>query len=1008
MPRLSILSFSEQKKFDTPIDLSGEERKLYFRINNTINNFLAPIKTPMNRVIFLLMLYHFKVSKKFFPVHIFSLRDIKYASRQLILQNIGTEKCTLGSSTLQRYKTQILEYTGYQSFDQKAKKLIHSKAHKLAMQYTRPKVIFSDCVELLMEQRIEIPRYHAIRLVITDALQKYKNSLLQLLENNLSLETKEWLDKLTLLDNDSSISKLTSLKSFYQSVKPKEIKFNASDCAELQGMQDKLQPIFEKLPINSRGIEYFATIVMKSDIFRIRRRKDKDRYLHLISFIIYQHAKLHDILMDIWLKAIATFNSSSRREHRDKCYELRHQHDQQIQDYLKSLSVQNKGLRIMHSIHKTRISMERKYKKIGSVLDILFDTIEAVNGHLTVDKSQHSNSGYFDILEKKSRSLQAKLVPILKVLKFDNTKSDISENIKKAISSFQEKGGNLTTKPPMDFLAEEEKIEVMANGKLRMSLYKALLFRKITDCVKSGALNLQSSYKFKALDEYMIPKNEWEKNKDLILKQAGLEKFRNCNKILDELKTTLDNEYIRTNNNIINEINHHIRVADTNDYVLNTPAVEREDITLSDYLPPTRTVSIQEILSTVNNLSGFLKSFEYYKTTHNRQTTDELTIAGIMSLGYGMGNNDIATISKNMSPSALENTVNWCFTTDNIRNAIDEVLRLTESTGIPNLYVSKDDKIHTSSDGQKWKVMYDSLNAHYSFKYYGKDQGVTVASFIDKRHLLFYSTVMSSAIREAAYVIDGLMQNSVVKSDIHSTDTDGYSEVVFAVTHFLSIFSAPRIKGIKHQVLSMFSGYKSKYKAKKYNILPTHVVNTGNIENSYDEILRFIATIKLKRSTASQLLSRLNSYSTQHKLYQALKEFGKIIKSIFILKYLDDLRLRQSIEKQLSLVENNNKFSKAIAQENDYSFVQQTQEEQIMAESCRRLIKASIICWNCLYLYKRISEERQKNKRMDIIKNIQNCSLMIWKHVNLKGEYDFSDEKIRDKYGLKMDQFNEL
>ena len=56
----------------------------------------------------------------------------------------------------------------------------------------------------------------------------------------------------------------------------------------------------------------------------------------------------------------------------------------------------------------------------------------------------------------------------------------------------------------------------------------------------------------------------------------------------------------------------------------------------------------------------------------------------------------------------------------------------------------------------------------------------------------------------------------------------------------------------------------------------------------YDDILRFIATIKLKRSTALQLLLRLNSYSKQHKLYQALKEIGKIIKSRFILKYLNE------------------------------------------------------------------------------------------------------------------------
>ena len=45
--------------------------------------------------------------------------------------------------------------------------------------------------------------------------------------------------------------------------------------------------------------------------------------------------------------------------------------------------------------------------------------------------------------------------------------------------------------------------------------------------------------------------------------------------------------------------------------------------------------------------------------------------------------------------------------------------------------------------------------------------------------------VFSSAEKEAHYVIDGLMHNDVVKSDMHSTDTDGYSEVVFGVTHLL-------------------------------------------------------------------------------------------------------------------------------------------------------------------------------------------------------------------------------
>lgn len=54
-----------------------------------------------------------------------------------------------------------------------------------------------------------------------------------------------------------------------------------------------------------------------------------------------------------------------------------------------------------------------------------------------------------------------------------------------------------------------------------------------------------------------------------------------------------------------------------------------------------------------------------------------------------------------------------------------------------------------------------------------------MVTFIDMRDLMWHSTVISSAEREAAYVIDGLMHNDVIKSEVHSTDTHGYSEVVF-------------------------------------------------------------------------------------------------------------------------------------------------------------------------------------------------------------------------------------
>ena len=101
-------------------------------------------------------------------------------------------------------------------------------------------------------------------------------------------------------------------------------------------------------------------------------------------------------------------------------------------------------------------------------------------------------------------------------------------------------------------------------------------------------------------------------------------------------------------------------------------------------------------------------------------------------------------------------------------------------------------------------VSVDSLNANYSYKYFGKEQGVTADGFLDEREFDWSGNVISSAEREAAYVMDGLMHNDVVKSDIHSTDTHGYSEVVFGVMHLLGFSFAPRLKNLKAQTIYSF------------------------------------------------------------------------------------------------------------------------------------------------------------------------------------------------------------
>ena len=89
-----------------------------------------------------------------------------------------------------------------------------------------------------------------------------------------------------------------------------------------------------------------------------------------------------------------------------------------------------------------------------------------------------------------------------------------------------------------------------------------------------------------------------------------------------------------------------------------------------------------------------------------------------------------------------------------------------------------------------------------------------------------------------------------------------------------------------------------------YKLVPHAAVQIQQVAAQWDETSRFVATIKLKEAAASPLFKRLNSYARQHPLYSALREFGKLPKSDFLLRWTDDVTLRQAVEKQLNKIEN--------------------------------------------------------------------------------------------------------
>jgi TnpA family transposase len=247
------------------------------------------------------------------------------------------------------------------------------------------------------------------------------------------------------------------------------------------------------------------------------------------------------------------------------------------------------------------------------------------------------------------------------------------------------------------------------------------------------------------------------------------------------------------------------------------------------------------------------------------------------------------------------------------------------------------------------------------------------------------------------------MNESDIQPNYQSSDNHGVNDINFALFDFFGCQFAPRFANLNHKSQFLCGEKEAKYYPKNYPLKPSSVINQKLIIEEDMNIKRTIASLALKKATVSTIVKKICTSPKSNKTRKALAEYDKIIRSIYILNYIDDLNLRQYVQKAINRQELYHKLRRKVGFDNGGKIMVKPDAEQIAYQECNRLVCNMIVYYNSRILSEFLKQKEALGQK-DQILALQQISPIAWRHINLYGKYEFES----NSNNTDFDKINEI
>lgn len=986
--RLSILSAEEVDDLFAPPCFTDKDRDLYFELSER-ELAIAVERRGAAGVYFVLSLGYFRAKNQFYDVTAqTSQEDLRYIVNRYFPDVRERLLVAPSRPTLQSLQNDVLELLGFRRWSG-MRAALAERLNELARLSAQPRYLVREAVAFLDRERIARPAYSHLQDLIGEVMSNEAQRLTRLLKSAMPKKVRKHLN--ALLAPDGPAYRITMLKQDLRDFTYKALRTELERRKLFEPLHAFAAEFLKTAAISADSSKYYGSLVMYYPTTRLQRMAPLEAKLYLLCFSYHRYRQINDHLVEAFVARVDGYTREARAASEEAMKEA-------VEQGAKNLYAAGNVLNLFvdESVADDAYFADVRKKAYEFLSKDRIPVVADYLRNIVFDKTAYQWKFYADLSARFKKNLRQLFVqlnfagrvedePLMEAVMFFK-KLLVAERTPRQVDA---------AKFPTEFIPKALRRHVFvvaADGKREMDVdrWEFLLYRELCNAVSAGNIYVRASNEYRRFEDDLIDEERWRTDKDAILESLEAPLLRIPIKItLDALRLDIEEKFRRVNARIDTKQNAHIELkgkTSTRWKLL----YEKEEPTLDGgFYSQLPIVGVADLLKYVAQETGYRAAFTHQLDRYGKQPLDPPHLdAALVAMGTNMGLFKMAEVA-GLRFSTLASTARNYLRQETLRAANDAVANATARLPAFKLF-NIQDRLHSSSDGQRFETQVDTAKARHSPKYFGLKKGVSVCTVV-ANHLPINATVIGAHEHESHYLFDLLFNNTTdVRPEQHSTDTHGANQINFWLLRAFGYRFAPRYRDIRSKTESLVGFHHPSHYGDAL-IKPCRKVNESLIVSEWQNILRIMASLGQKEVSQATIVRKLSSYDLQNNTKKALWELDSLYRTLYILDYIDDLELRQSVQKAINRGEAFHKFRRAIAYVNSGKFRVQTEAQQRIWNDCARLIANSVIYYNTALL-SRIYENKLEEGDDEAIKLLKSVSPVAWQNVNLWGNFEFSEK----------------